>query len=132
MIDATKQISGVESNDKIHQGAILQREQIDTLPRFRKLPNAAIFGIEEMNTCDGMAIMDTRSHVPLWREMNQSCFNQWKRKRRMQEPTSKWILGPDTQINPCNDEQTHAAKIKFRHGALSCAETKLRSFELEN
>ena len=163
----TIQLSGVESNDRIHQGARLQREQIGTLPQFSKLPNAVIFGIEEMNACDYMAIMDTRSHVPLWREMNQSCFNQWKRKQRMQKPTSKCILGlhahqkstytgrnseecgillailpdaerenwplvSDTQINPRNNEQTHATKIKFRHGTFSCAETKLRSLELKN
>ena len=167
VIDAAIQLSGIESNDKTHQRTRIQREQIGTLPRFSKLPNAAIFGIEEVNTRDGMAIMDTRSHVPLWRGINQSCFNQWKRKRRMHEPTSKCILGlhthqksthtgrnsetcgillanlpdterehwplvSDTQINPRNDEQTRAGKIKFRHGTLSCAEMKLRSLELEN
>ena len=43
-----------------------------------------------------------------------------------------WPPVSDTQINPRNDEQTQAAKIKFRHGALPCAETKLCSLELEN
>ena len=113
VIDATIQLSGVEQNDKIHQGDRLQREQIGTLSRFSKLPNAAIFGIEEMNTRDGMAIMDTRSHVPLWREMNQSCFNQWKRKRRMQEPTSKCILGSTLTRN-------RLTRIETARNAGSC------------
>ena len=67
MIDATIQLSGVESNGKIHQGARLQLEQIGTLPRFGKLLNAVIFGSEEMSTRVGMAIASAAPK--LWNEL---------------------------------------------------------------
>lgn len=72
VFDASAIYDGQSLNDVIHQGPKLQRDLVDVLLRFRRLPIAVVCDIAEMYLRIGIAPEDKPFHRFLWRGIDQN------------------------------------------------------------